>query len=252
MGLKLKSDDEEEQKNTQKHSSMDIPQSEDEIEKLMMRMENQLDGNSDYPEQNTSVWQDMKDSFSYHEEEDYGDLSNFDSTLYSDINSIQKAIGPKKVIASKREIQMAANRYFIFTIVCAIALMVEIGIVIQKKTFLANAGQVQGIVSDVDKRVSGGHRNRHTEYWVYVDYEVNGVTYYNVYYNTSRNRVVEGMIAIVYYNKANPRDISDGTIFSGGLIGALFFTIVLGVICLVCWILSAKGKDVGSMTKSRM
>lgn len=78
------------------------------------------------------------------------------------------------------------------------------------KQFMASAGKVQGVVTSKETRVAEPKTKR-VEYWVTFSYDVEGSNYImneNVEYPDVWDRLREGQVETVYYDKEKPQKSS--------------------------------------------
>ncbi len=99
-----------------------------------------------------------------------------------------------------------------------------LGTINDTKKFAETAQETTALITDVQKERVRRNGKYRTSYDVYVQYEVDGVTY-NQELNGGSSGMREGQTLVVYYNPENPRDVRKSK--SAGMLG---FAMVLSLV----------------------
>lgn len=265
MGLSLKHDDDNMNNgsgnvNNSLNTSfkdMEIPQNDADIENLLNRV-SEDSNNSSYASTggNTGSSYNTNSTFGSNSGDNnfsYNETPYIDTTLYSDLKSVQKALDAKGIgteMATTKQMEAQGKKMFIWTCVLIVGLMIVGGIIIQKKVFLQRAHTTEGEITKVVRKHSyyrrrGGSRVRYDSY---VGYEVNGV-YYERYWNTTPYGLTKGMVVTVYYNPAHPGEISNGQVMTFDLWFALIAVLVAIGFCGVLSYKAYHGEDISRYLK---
>ena len=103
-----------------------------------------------------------------------------------------------------------------------------VGIYIEHKHFMETAQETIAVISDVRKERVRRNGKYRTDYDIYVQYEVDGVTY-NQELNGSSSSMRVGSTIVVYYDPENPRDVRSSN--NSGMQGfAIAFSLVFVVL----------------------
>lgn len=148
-------------------------------------------------------------------------------------------------MAKRRSVANASlGAGIIFIIAGLIFFFVCVGLVIDTNKFAETAQETTAVITDVQKtrvRRNGKYR---TDYDIYVQYEVDGVTY-NEELNGGSSVMREGQTLIVYYNPENPRDVRSSKsagMQSFAMIFSLVFVAVGAAVGVVPAVKSSKRK----------
>lgn len=123
----------------------------------------------------------------------------------------------------------------LFIAVGLIFFFVCLFLTIDTKKFAETAQETSALVYDVQKERVRRNGKYRTDYDVYVQYKVNGVTY-NEELNGGSSLMREGQTLIVYYNPENPRDVrsdKNAGVQSFAMIFSLVFVAVGAVVGVV-------------------
>lgn len=177
--------------------------------------------------------------------------SNEDSAIDSNENMEQVAYVFEKdkwneIIEQEKKNEKSGIIFKLLTAVCVIALVVEFGMIENRKSFIRNAGRTQAVISYV---VDDSDADGNYGYYVYVDYSVEGKNYKRIYlYKDHSVREPQlGTSLNIYYKKSNPSIISDGTIYDSSIVSSIVFTLLVGLIFLCFCIQIKKGRDVSKI-----
>lgn len=151
-----------------------------------------------------------------------------------------------EIIEQEKKNEKSGIIFTLLTAVCVIALVVEFGMIENRKVFIRNAGRTQAVISYVmdDSDADGNYG-----YYVYVDYSVEGKNYKRIYlYKDHSVREPQlGTLLNIYYKKSNPSIISDGTIYDSSIVSSIIFTLLVGLISICFCIQIKKGRDVSKI-----
>ncbi len=112
----------------------------------------------------------------------------------------------------------------LFIVFGLIFFAVCLGLVLETKKFAETAQETTAVVYDVQTHRVRRNKKYRTEYDVYVQYQVDGVTY-NQELNGGNASMKEGKKITVYYDPENPRDVRSST--NAGAQGfAMIFSLV--------------------------
>lgn len=151
-----------------------------------------------------------------------------------------------EIIEQEKKNEKSGIIFTLLTAVCVIALVVEFGMIENRKVFIRNAGRTQAVISYVmdDSDADGNYG-----YYVYVDYSVEGKNYKRIYLykDHSVHEPQLGTLLNIYYKKSNPSIISDGTIYDSSIVSSIIFTLLVGLISICFCIQIKKGRDVSKI-----
>ena len=136
--------------------------------------------------------------------------------------------------------------FLVFSLFGAVALIYSFVLRAQDKEFFAKALPVTATICDIEQRESKDSDGNVTyEHYVYVDYEVNGKSYTNVYLCKYQNGMFEGDPVEAFYNPGNPSEIMayyDVDSYYNDIVVVAIFFIVVGALPVIFALVSGRGK----------
>lgn len=112
-----------------------------------------------------------------------------------------------------------------FVLFGIVFLCISLGIMADAKKFGEVAEETTAVVTDVEKRRVRRNKKYRTEYDVYVQYEIEGVTY-NEELSGGNGSMRVGQQLTVYYDPMNRRDVRSSKSSSGAHVFAVVFSLV--------------------------
>jgi len=163
-----------------------------------------------------------------------------------------------KLYDIKRGLNKTTTFFFLIFSLIGIAVLIY-SFVLRKedKDFFANAAQTTATISKFEvyetKDSEGKIKKEHR---VYVDYEVNGMSYEDIYLCNFESGMSEGGTVEVFYDPANPADVEkyyDVDSHYNNIVGVAIFFIVVGALPVIITSVanSGKNKNKGLMTTGR-
>lgn len=116
-----------------------------------------------------------------------------------------------------------------FVLFGIIFLCVSLGIMADAKNFGEVAKETTAVVTDVQKHRVRRNKKYRTEYDVYVQYEIEGITY-NEELNGGNGAMRVGQHLTVYYDPMNRRDVRSTKSSSGANVFAIVFSLVFAAL----------------------
>lgn len=135
-----------------------------------------------------------------------------------------------KIMAKRRKAAGATlGTGIVFVLFGIVFLCISLGIIADAKKFGESAMETTAVVTDVEKHRVRRNKRYRTEYDVYVQYEIEGVTY-NEELKGGNGSMRVGQQLTVYYNPMNRRDVRSSKSGSGASIFAVVFSLLFTVI----------------------
>lgn len=163
-----------------------------------------------------------------------------------------------KLYDIKRGMNKTATFFFlIFTLIGIAVLIYSFVLRKEEKDFFANAAQTTATISKFEvHETTDSDGNIKKEHRVYVDYEVDGTGYEDIYLCNYESGMSEGDTVEIYYDPANPSDAEkyyDVDAHYNDIVGVAIFFIIGGALpAIITGVIgSGKNKNKGLLTTGR-
>lgn len=136
--------------------------------------------------------------------------------------------------------------FLVFSLIGIAALIYSFVLRAQDKEFFENAESVTATICNIEQHeTKDSDGNIKYEHYVYVDYEVNGESFTNVYLCQYQSGMHEGDTIEAFYNPNNPSAVKayfDVDSYYNNIVGVAIFFMVVGALPVIISLISGRGK----------